>query len=121
MEDKAALRFFFVFVFLLIIAKIKSYSNCPDAHADLELWWSYVFLDAVPYFMEVFLQLYRPKDLDQTAQMHMLIYNFICQMFLGHNFMSLSFFVFVFFFQVLFLFLQKSQDVMALSVNDSDF
>ena len=31
----------------------KSCSDCPDAHAhaDLELWWSYVFLDAVPYFM----------------------------------------------------------------------
>ena len=40
---------------LLLLLLQTSCSNCPiahaHAHADLELWWSCVFLDAVPYFI----------------------------------------------------------------------
>ena len=69
-EDKTALRvvvlflfllfiyLFYLFIYLFIICLLlqRSCSNCPDAHAhdDLELWWSYVFLDAVPYFICLF-------------------------------------------------------------------
>ena len=48
--------FFFLFVLLLLLLSLllllqKFCSNRPDAHADLELWWSFFFLGAVPYFI----------------------------------------------------------------------
>ena len=55
LEDKTALHVFvFVFLFfilLLLLLLQRSYSNCPDAHAqsNLEFLWSHVFfLDAFP-------------------------------------------------------------------------
>ena len=41
-------------------------------HIHMLIWnfGGHAFLDAVPYFMLVFFLLERPKDLDQTAQMH---------------------------------------------------
>ena len=76
--------------------------NCVDAHVELELCWSYVFLHAVTYFMWVFFYCKDPKTLIRQRRCtcrHMLIYNFTGQMFLGHHFVfHLNFFFFFFFF-----------------------
>ena len=42
-EEKTALRVLLLLLLLLLLLQ-RSCSNCPDAHAhvDLEIWWAYV-------------------------------------------------------------------------------
>ena len=78
-------NFFLSLLFGLFLQ--NSCSNCPDAnaHADLELWWSYGFLDAVPHFMLVFYSK-DPKILIDCTDAHACTYlsrTFLVRCFLG--------------------------------------
>ena len=88
------------YVFFFFLSQ-RSCSNYPDAHvhAGLELLWSYVFLNTVPYF--IFFYCKDPKTLIRLRRCkckHMLINNFADQMFLGYHFIFHVFFFFFFFF-----------------------
>ena len=69
-EDKTALRArarvcvcvcVCVCAFCLLLQ--RACSKCPDAHvyADLELWWSYVFLNVVLYFIKSFFSIVKTQ------------------------------------------------------------
>ena len=91
--------FFFFFFFFCLFVLFCFYCKHPDetvrmlmlahAHADLELFWSYVFLDAGPYSLKFFFFFFYCKYLKTLIRLHryMLIHSFADQIFLGDHFM----------------------------------